>query len=213
MVFFSFLRGRSTTSELTIPRNLRGRFRGSGEVGDVRDRVFQHLKIDFSTLNPGVQYTGFFVQYTGRRLVKYWISSILDAGLEWLGRSDFEPGCLSGLVRRRWFALLGTRVQAPASSSPKILQKSSKSEKIRGPGDALSSLLDILSSLLHLRPVYYLFRPVYCISVQYTGRGASASVLFSPVRHSEVLSGAFAVSLWASLGTRTKDLDVASPAP
>jgi len=37
-------------------------------------------------------------------------------------------------------------------------------------------------------------------------------VLSFPVKHAEALSGVFAVSLWASLGTRTKDLDVASPA-
>ena len=46
--------------ELTIPRNLRGQFRGSEEVGDVRDRAFQHLKIDFSTLNPGGLFTSLF---------------------------------------------------------------------------------------------------------------------------------------------------------
>ena len=52
--------GHPGTSEHTIPRNLRGRFRGSGEVGDVRDRVFQHLKIDFSTLNLGGLFTTLF---------------------------------------------------------------------------------------------------------------------------------------------------------
>jgi len=151
---FSLLRGRSPTSELTIPRNLRGRFRGFVRVGGVRDRAFQHSKIALSTLNPGVQYIELFVQYTGPQLVKYCPGSILDAGLEWLSRSDFEPGCLRSLVRRRLFALLGTRVRVLASPSPKILQKSSKSEK---------------TVVRETRcPVYWSFCPVYWTSVQFT---------------------------------------------
>ena len=162
--------------------------------------MFQHLKIDFSTLNPGGLFTSLFGLFTSLRLVKYKPACKQAAGLEWLGRSDFEPGCLSSLVRRRWFALRGTRVQAPASPSPKILQKSSRSEKTRGPGDAPARLHVFLACLLVLRPVYCIFWLVYWLSGLFTCLGASASVLSSPVKHSEVLSGAFAVSLWALLG-------------
>ena len=124
-------------------------------------------------------FTSLFGLFTSLRLVKYKPACKQAAGLEWLGRSDFEPGCLSSLVRRRWFALRGTRVQAPASPSPKILQKSSKSEKTRGPGDAPSRLLVFLACLLVLRPVYCIFCLVYWLSGLFTCLGASASVLFS----------------------------------
>ena len=117
-------------SAWTIPRNLRGHFRGFGEVGDVRDRAFQHLKIDFSTLNLGVPILVRFVPILVRRLVNIGPGQYRYGRIDWLSRSGAEPGCLGGLVRRRSFALLGTRVQAPAPPSPKIFQKSSKSEKI-----------------------------------------------------------------------------------
>ena len=65
-----------------------------------------------------------------RRLVKYGPGHKRDAGIEWLSRSVCEPGCLSGLVRRRLLAKPETRVRVLALPTPKILQKSSKSEKI-----------------------------------------------------------------------------------
>ena len=49
------------TSELTIPRNLRGRFRGFVRVGGVPERAFQHFKIALSTLNLGVSFMIHFV--------------------------------------------------------------------------------------------------------------------------------------------------------
>ena len=195
----------SSTSELTIPRNLRGRFRGSGEVGDVRDRVFQHLKIDFSTLNLGVPILVRFVPILVRQLVNIGPGQYRYGRIDWLSRSGAEPGCLGGLVRRRSFALLGTRVRAPALSSSKILQKSSKSEKILDRHPLCTNFGTIRTNFG--TPV-----PILVRSVPILVRSASGSVLSFPCKHSEVLSGTFAVSLWASLGTRTKDLDVASPA-
>ena len=123
------LRGGSSHLH-TIPRNLRGRFRGFARVGGVRDPPFQHLKIDFSTLNPGVQVIVRFVPYTVRQLVNYCPGNNWYARIGWFGRSGTEPGCLGGLVRRRSFALLGTRVRAPAPPSRNFPGKSSKSEKI-----------------------------------------------------------------------------------
>ena len=117
---------RVLASELTVPRNLRGRFRGFVEVGGVRDGAFQHFKIALSTLNRGGLYTSLFVLYTSRRLVKYKPGSIQASGIGWLGKSGNGPGCLHGLVRRRLSALPGTRVQVPACSSlknpPKIFK-------------------------------------------------------------------------------------------
>ena len=89
-----------------------------------------------------------------RRLVKYGPGHKRDAGIELLSRSVCEPGCLSGLVRRRLLAKPETRVRVLALPTPKILQKSSKSEKTRGPGDAC--------------PVYWPFRHVYGHSVTFT---------------------------------------------
>ena len=116
------------TSEPTVPRNLRGRFRGFVEVGGVRDGAFQHFKIALSTLNPGVQYTVRFVQYIVSQLVKYCPGSILACGIEWLSRSDLRAGCVNGLVGERLPAMPETWVRVLVWKSSK---KSSKSEKIQ----------------------------------------------------------------------------------
>ena len=110
-------------SELTIPRNLRGRFRGFVRVGGVRDVAFQHFKIPLSTLNPGVSYMTRFVSYMVRRLVKYGPGHKRDAGIEWLSRSDFGPDCLGGLGRRRLPAKPKTRVRVLALPTPENLPK------------------------------------------------------------------------------------------
>ena len=138
------------TRAATIPRNLRGRFRGSGDVGDVRDPPFQHLKIDFSTLNPGVQVIVRFVPYTVRQLVNYCPGNNWYSRIGWFGRSGAEPGCLGGLVRRRSFALLGTRVRAPASPSRNFPEKSSKSEKIHHRSPRIRPPYHLLYSPYHL---------------------------------------------------------------
>ena len=112
-----------------------------------------------------------------RRLVKYGPGHKRDAGIEWLSRSDFGPDCLGGLGRRRLPAKPGTRVQVRAWSSLKILQKSSKSEKTRRPGVALSRLL---ASPLHLWSfchVYRLFCHVFGPFVTFMGHRAPGSVL------------------------------------
>ena len=198
--------GSGEVSELTIPRNLRGRFRGFVRVGGVPERAFQHFKIALSTLNLGVQYTSLFVQYTSPRLVKYCPGSKQAAGLEWLSRSDFEPSCLGGLVRRRLTAKPESRVRVLAWSSPQNPPKIFKIWENRGPVYwtssllvALSSLLVILSSLLPFRPVYW----THCVG---------QCALF-PVRHSEVLSGTFAVSLLGLAGDSNLGLGVLSSAP
>ena len=114
------------TSEPTVPRNLRGRFRGFVEVGGVRDPAFQHFKIALSTLNPGVLFTGFFVLFTVPRLVKYSTCCLQHAGIEWLSRSGLRARCVNGLVGERLPAMPETwvRVLALALSEdpPKIFK-------------------------------------------------------------------------------------------
>jgi len=71
-----------------------------------------------------------FVPYMVRQLVNYCPGNNWYARIGWFGRSGAEPSCLGGLVRRRLFALLGTRVRVLAPPSRNFPEKSSKSEKI-----------------------------------------------------------------------------------
>ena len=117
-------------SEPTIPRNLRGRFRGFVRVGGVPERAFQHFKIALSTLNLGVPILVRIVPILVRQLVNICPGKYQYGRIDWFGRSGAEPSCLGGLVRRRLLAKPETRVQVLALPTPKILSKSSKSAKI-----------------------------------------------------------------------------------
>ena len=155
--------------------------------------MFQYLKIDFSTLNLGVPILVRFVPILVRQLVNIGPGQYRYGRIDWLSRSGAEPDCLGGLVRRRRFALLGTRVRAPAPPSRIFPGKSSKSEKIHHRSREEPS--DPSSVPFIVRPVPFIVR-----SVPFIVRSASGSVLFFPFRHSEVLSGPFAVSLWLCWG-------------